>query len=164
MRVGKYNDNGEMTDRNWYLSSYSSSDYRCDFNAPGVKEIRDAIEKGDVEKIKPHLDEYQTQVLDLITGVEEGVDGYSLLMKRLKKLTSSEAKPTIILNRWDSSLCYWFHTDKADSFIVLRFQGDAYDWQTDKKYTDVKVEIGATNEFKKDAGKAFKDFVQDWGW
>ena len=164
VRVGKYNEDGEMENRNWYLSSYTASDYRCDYNAPGVMSIRTAIEKGDVAKLKEHLDEYQTQALDLITGVEEGVDGYALLLKRLKKLTAVEAKPTIILNRYDSSLAYWFHTDKGDSFIVLRFQGDTYDWENDKKYTSVKVELNSTNEFHKDAGKAFKDFVQDWDW
>lgn len=162
-RIAKWTDEGESKDKNWYLASYYGHEYRIDYNAPAVKTIRDAIEKGDVEKLKEHLDQYQTQVLDLITGVEEGVDGYALLLKRLKKIGGGEAKPTIILARNDNALAYWFHTDKGDSFLVLRFM-ESYDWQTEKKFTQVQIEISYTSQFQKDAGETFKNFVADWSW
>ena len=164
VREGKWNDDGTESPKNWYLSSYSSTDYRTDFNAPGVKSIRDAIEKGDVAKLKEHLDEWQTKVLDLVTGVEEGVDGYALLLKRLKKLNNAEVKPIFLLNRYDSSLAYWFHSEKGDTFLVLRFSGGMVDWETDKKYTKVEININLTTDFQNDPADAFKNFVGDWDW
>ncbi|MCB9932195.1 MAG: hypothetical protein H6841_02105 [Planctomycetes bacterium] len=161
VRVAKWTDDGEEKDKNWYLSSYYANEYRIDYNAPGVKEIRDAIEKGDVAKLKEHLDEYQTQVLDLIT--EEGTDGYALLLKSLKGIAAPDAKPAIILSRSDNALAYWFHSDKGDKFLVLRFM-ETYDWKTEKKYTQVNVEVSYTSQFKKDAGETFKNFVADWSW
>ncbi|MBZ0137895.1 MAG: hypothetical protein K8I27_16185 [Planctomycetes bacterium] len=163
VREGKWTEEGE-TPKNWYLASYSSSDYRTDYAAPGVKSIKDAIEKGDVAKLKEHLDEWQTKALDLITGVEEGVDGYALLLKRLQKLNNAEVKPLFILNRYDSTMAYWFHSDKGDTFLVLRFMGDTYDWETEKKYTKVQIDISATSDFQKDPAETFKNFVQDWSW
>lgn len=161
---GKRDEDWNEGPKSWFLASYSATDYRTDYNAPGVKSIRDAIDTGNVEKLKEHLDEWQTKVLDLVTGVEEGVDGYALLLKRLKKLTSAEAKPIFILNRWDSTLAYWFHTETSDTFLVLRFMGDMTDWETDKKYTKVQIDINLTTDFQNDAGETFKNFVSDWDW
>ena len=163
-REGKWNDDGTEGPKNWYLASNYVGEYRTDYNAPGLKSLRDAIEKGDIAKLKEHLNEWQTKALDLITGVEEGVDGYALLMKRLQKIVKSEAKPVFILSRYDSALAYWFHSEEGDTFLVVRFNGDMYDWETEKKYTQVQLELEDTSEFHKDAGQAFKDFVSDWDW
>lgn len=160
VRVNKWSET-ESKDKNWYLASYYGNEYRIDYNAPDVKKVRDAIEKGDVEKLKEHLDQYQTQVLDLISG--DGTDGYALLLKSLKAIGSKEVKPTTILSRGDNALAYWFHTDKSDSFLVLRFM-ESYDWQTEKRFTQVQIEISYTSQFKKDAAETFKSFVQDWAW
>ena len=163
--IGKWDDEaGGYAHRNWYLATYNADDYRLDYNAPGVKEIRDAIEKGDVAKLKEHLSESETPALELISGVEEGIDGYALLLKRLKKLTASEAKPTIILNDWNSSLAYWFHTDKEDKFIVLHFSTAYENWDMDKRFTKVEIAITDTNGFMKSAGDKFQEFVGDWDW
>lgn len=172
VRVAKWTEEGEEKDKSWYLSSYYASEYRIDFNAPGVKSIREAIEKGDVEKMKESLDPWQTQVLDLLSGVQEGVDPYALLMKRLQMIgggKDSKITPTILLDRSGTRLAYWFHQDKteaaaaSDSFIVLNFWED-WDWQTDKKFTNVRIDIGATTEFHKNGTEAFKNWVQDWSW
>lgn len=149
--------------RDWFLASYRPMEYRIDYNAPGVKAIRDMIDKGDVAKMKEYLEEWQTKTLDLITGAEDGVDGYALLMKRLKKITSSEAKPIFLLGRYDTALCYWFHSEESDTFLVLRFT-EQQDWQTDKRHTEVKLELDKICDFHRDAGKAFRDFVGDYDW
>jgi hypothetical protein len=172
VRIAKWTEKGEEKDKNWYLSTYYASEYRVDYAAAGVKAIREAIEKGDVEKLKEFLDPWQTQVLDLIAGVQEGIDPYALLMKRLQMIgggKDSKIKPTILLDRSGTRLCYWFHQDKtdaaaaSDTFIVLQFWED-WDWQTDKKFTNVKLDIGSTTEFHKNGTEAFKNWVQDWSW
>jgi hypothetical protein len=172
VRVAKWTEKGEEKDKNWYLSTYYANEYRIDYNAPGVKTIREAIEKGDVEKLKEHLDPWQTQVLDLIAGVQEGVDPYALLMKRLQGFgggKDSKLTPTVLLDRSGTRVAYWFHQDKtdaaaaSDSFIVLQFWED-WDWQTDKKFTNVRVDIAATTEFHKNGAETFKNWVQDWSW
>lgn len=172
VRVAKWTEKGEEKDKNWYLSTYYASEYRIDYNAAGVKAIRDAIEKGDVEKLKEYLDPWQTQVLDLISGVQEGVDPYALLMKRLQTMgggKDSKITPTILLDRSGTRLAYWFHQDKtdtttaSDSFIVLQFWED-WDWQTDKKFTNVRIDIASTTEFHKNSAETYKNWVQDWSW
>jgi hypothetical protein len=170
-RVAKWTEEGEEKDKNWYLSSHSAYEYRIDYNAPRVKEIRDAIEKGDNEKLKEFLDSYQTQVLDLISGVQEGVDPYALLMKRLQGIgggKGSKLTPTLLLNSWSTDMAYWFHQDKSetaeasDSFIVLQFWED-YDWQTDKRFTNVRINLSSTSEFHNKPAETRKNWVQDWG-
>lgn len=161
---GKRDENWNEGPKSWYLASYSSTDYRTDYNAPDVKTIRDAIEKGDVAKLKEYLDEWQTKVLDLVSGGEEGTDGYVLLVKSLQKLNKKDVKPVIVLNRYVNSLAYWFHTEQGDTFIVLRFMGDMYDWETEKRYTQVQVDITTTADFKKDSSETFKNFVADYDW
>lgn len=172
VRVAKWTEKGEEKDKNWFLSTYYANEYRIDYNAPGVKGIRDSIEKGDVEKLKEYLDPWQTQVLDLISGVQEGVDPYALLMKRLQTMgggKDSKLTPTVLLDRSGTRLAYWFHQDKtetaeaSDSFIVLQFWED-WDWQTDKKFTNVRIDIAATTEFHKNNAETYKNWVQDWSW
>jgi hypothetical protein len=171
VRTAKWTDKGEEKDKNWYLSSFYDSEYRIDYSAPGVKAIREAIEKSDVAKMKEYLDPWQTPVLDLIAGVQEGVDPYALLMKRLQMIgggKDSKITPTILLDRSGTRLCYWFFQDKTDttaatdSFLSLRFWEETEDWETGKKTTKVQIDIGGTSEFHKNPTDTFKYWVQDW--
>lgn len=159
-RLKKWEDKSK--DKNWFLTSYSAYEYRIDYNAPGLKEIRDAIDSGDVEAMKEHLNVWQTGVLDLITGVEEGIDGYGLLMKRFQKITKNADKPVILKQNGSSAIAYWFHSEKADTFLVLRFS-EQTDWETSKKYTNVEIDIQNTSEFSKDSAQQFNSWVGDWG-
>ncbi|MCA8910912.1 MAG: hypothetical protein KDB82_04360 [Planctomycetes bacterium] len=160
-RLKKWED--EEGNESWYLTSYMASSYRIDYNAPGLKEIRDAIDSGDIEKMKEHLDIWQTPALDLITGVEEGVDGYALLMKRFQKIGKTAEKPIILKRNGMSSLAYWFHSETADTFLVLQFN-EQTDWNTNKKYTNVTISISDTAEFQKDPLGYFKSWVGDWSY
>lgn len=160
-RLKKWEDEGD--DKNWFLTSYNAYDYRIDYNAPGLKEIRDAIEAGDIDKMKEKLDPWQTGVLDLITGVEEGVDGYALLMKRFQKITKNAERPILLKQSGGSAIAYWFHSEAGDTFMVLRFS-EQTDWETEKKYTNVEIDISNTSQFAKDPAEFFTSWVGDWGW
>lgn len=151
---------------NWYLTSGSPYEYRIDYNAAGVKAIREAIQKSDGVKLKENLQEWQTNTLELLKGVQEGVDPYDLLAKRLNKIISNggeTAKPRLLLNRYGSSVAYWFSSEKADTFLVLQFWED-YDWETSKKFTKVTIDIDSTSNFHKDAAGTFTNWVSDYEW
>ncbi|MBK9976167.1 MAG: hypothetical protein IPP14_15450 [Planctomycetes bacterium] len=150
---------------NWYLSSYSSDDYQINLNAPNFKEIIEAINKGDVTKMKEFLEPYETQGLELLVGMKEGVDPYDLLIQRLKKIiTNGQGKPTVLLNRYSSEVAFWFNSEAGDTFIVLNFWTETTDWKTKKKQTVARIGFSRTAEFHKKAGPAFKGWVNDYDW
>lgn len=155
--------------KNWCLRDYWIDDYLRDYGA-GLKETREAIDAGGA-KLKARLDSYETDTLDLLSGVQEGVDPYDILGKRLKKATTSDGPPRLFLNAWGSELAYWFTNSKAgekeskDNFIVLR-SDVRYDWQEKSYSTDSKIVIGSTAQFAKRPGGKFKEWVNDykpWG-
>lgn len=151
---------------NWFLASGSPYEYRIDYNAPGVKAIREAVGKSDGAKLKEHLDEWQTSTLDLLSGVQEGADPYDLLVKRLNKIASNggeNAKPRLLLNRYSNAIAYWFSSDKGNTFLVLSFR-EELDWETNKRSTKVTVDIDSTSNFHKDAGNTFTGWVSDYDW
>lgn len=151
---------------NWFLTSGSPYEYRIDYNAAGVKTIREAIQKSDGAKLKENLQEWQTNTLELLKGVQEGVDPYDLLAKRLNKIISNggeTAKPRLLLNRYGSSVAYWFSSEKADTFLVLQFWED-YDWESGKKFTKVTIDLDSTSNFHKDAAGTFTNWVSDYEW
>jgi hypothetical protein len=154
---------GGKKTHNWYLAGYSPYEYRIDYNTSGVKTIRDAIEKGDVAKMKEHLDEWQTETLDLLEGVQEGVDPYGLLMKRMQKIIKNAEEPKILVSRNMNSIAYWFHSDTADTFLVISFN-EEYNWEDDTRSTKAKIDLETTARFHRDAGQEFKNFVSDWDW
>jgi hypothetical protein len=165
VRTAKYSDDGKEQPKNWYLSSFYASEYRIDYNAADVKTIKDAIDKGDLAKFKEFLDPWQTQVLDLLDGVQEGVDPYALLLKRVQLIAKNADAPTILVDRSGTGLAYWFHNAEkgTNTFLCLRFVED-YDWRTEKRFTSVKFDISSTTEFHRDAKQAFDNYVQDWSW
>lgn len=147
---------------NWYLTAYSSNDLETDFNAPQVAQIVDAINKGEVAKLKDFLDPWETQGLELLAGVKEGVDPYELLAGRLKKIiTNGEAKPTLLLHRYSGEVAFWFSSEKGDTFIVLTFWNDT-DWETKKKSTTARISFNNTAQFHKTPGNTFKSWVDDY--
>jgi hypothetical protein len=153
--------------QNWMLVSCYASDYRVDYNAPGVKAIRDAIEAGDGVKIKEYIEEDQRATLELLREVQEGVDPYDLLAKRLKKIIKNADKPKILLSRNNSGfqnvMAYWFHKEGSDTFLVLSFQ-DEWDWESKKHSTKVLLNLREISQFHTNAGDYFKQFVADFDW
>ncbi len=81
--------------KNWCLRDYWIDEYLRDYSA-GLKQTREAIEAGGA-KLKERLDTYETDTLDLLSGVQDGVDPYDLLAKRLKKATTSDGAPRAFL-------------------------------------------------------------------
>lgn len=146
----------------WYLTSISAVDYRIDYNAPGLKEVRDAVDSGDKKAMKDHLNQFQTDALDVIDGVEEGVDAYGLLMKRFQKIAKNADKPTILLNYNTDSVAYWFHSDTADTFLVLTFREDMKDWNSNKKYIRVEFDLSSMKQFIQDSQKGYRNWVGDF--
>jgi hypothetical protein len=153
---------------NWYLANYSAGDYEINYNSGNVKQIVEAITKGDVAKLKEFLDPWETQGLDLLAGVKEGVDPYDLLAQRLKTIvTNGDGKPTLLLQRYGSQVAFWFSGEKADTFIVLTFWNEYEDWETKKLTTTARIAFGNTAQFHKNASDTFKSWVEDYdysGW
>jgi hypothetical protein len=163
-------DEGDADGRkphNWMLATYTSHDYRVDYNAPGVKAIRDAIDAGDTAKLKEWIDPDQTRVLDLLSDLQEGVDPYVLLIKRLQKVIKNAEKPRILLARYMSGqqnqMAFWFHAEAGDTFLALTFS-DELDWETSKYSTKVRLNLDNTGYFHRDAGDQFKQFINDYDW
>lgn len=154
---------GGKKTHNWYLADYMASNYRIDYNASDVKSIRDAIEKGDVSKMKEYLSDWQTETLDLLKGVQEGVDPYDLLLKRLQKIIKNAEEPKLLVSRNMNAIAYWFHSEEADTFLVINFS-ESYNWEDDTRTTTAQLELDTTSRFHRDAGQEFKNFVSDWDW
>jgi hypothetical protein len=152
---------------NWMLATCMSHDYRVDYNAPGVKAIRDAIGAGDTAKLKECIDPDQTRVLDLLADLQEGVDPYALLIKRLQKIIKNSDKPRHLLARqmsgFQNVMAFWFHAEGADTFLVLNFI-DEWDWETKKHSTKVHINLDYVGYFHRDPGDQFKQFVSDYDW
>jgi hypothetical protein len=151
--------------KNWCLRDYWIDEYLRDY-AAGLKETREAIEAGGA-KLKERFDSYETDTLDLLSGVQDGVDPYDLLAKRLKKITTSDGAPRLFLNYWSSELAYWFTNSKAgekeskDNFLVLR-SDVRYDWETKSYSSDSKIVISSTAQFAKRPGGKFKEWTTPW--
>ncbi len=153
--------------QDWKLVSCYASDYRVDYNAPGVKAIRDAIEAGDGTKLKEYIEEDQRATLELLKDVQEGVDPYDLLAKRLKKIIKNADKPKILVSRNSSGfqnvMAYWFHKEGSDTFLALSFQ-DEWDWESKKLRSKVLLDLREISQFHTNAGDYFKQFVADYDW
>lgn len=153
---------------NWFLASCTPSDYRVDYNTSAMKTFRETLDSGDVAKLKEFIQEQDTPTLNLLKDVQEGVDPYGLLMKRLQKIGKNAEKPVLLLSRWGSGyenqVAFWFHSDTADTFIVLRFRDDSSDWENKKYQTKLYLDLYNIAEFHKDAGDHFKNFINDWDW
>lgn len=151
--------------KNWCLRDYWIDEYSRDYSA-GLKETREAIDAGGA-KLKEHIDQYESDTLDLLVGAQDGVDPYDLLSKRLKKLSSGEGSPRIFLNYWSSEVAYWFNNPKAgekeakDKFLVLKFTTE-YDWKKGETFNVCKVALQNTAQFHKRPGGKFKEWVQDY--
>ena len=152
--------------KNWYLKDTSGEDFIRDYNA-GLKELREAVDSVSGEKLKDRLDQYETDALDLLVGVQDGVDPYDLLAKRLKKITTSEAKPRVFLSTWGWELAMWFSNPKAgekeskDNFLVVKFVQE-YDYKKNESFTVAKVALNSTAQFHKRPGNKFKEWTWDW--
>lgn len=161
---GKEGEEAKKGAENWYLANYSAGDYEINYNTGHVKSIVEAINKGDVAKLKEFLDPWETQGLDLLVGVKEGVDPYDLLCQRLKSITTNgEGKPTLLLQRYGSQVAFWFNSEKGgDTFIVLTFWNEYEDWETKKLTTTARISFGSTAQWHKSAGDTFKGWVEDY--
>jgi hypothetical protein len=151
----------DSEDRNWYLSSYMAKDYRIDYNTPDFKAIRDAIHSGETAKLKEYLDDSQTRVLDLVSGVQEGVNGYDLLIKRFQKIVKNAEKSVLLKQASGRGIAYWFHGEKGDTFLVLRFD-EKIDWQSGKKSTTVTIDLNNTAQFLQKPEQTFRNWVRNW--
>ncbi|GIK52887.1 MAG: hypothetical protein BroJett014_18600 [Planctomycetota bacterium] len=152
--------------KNWYLKDTYGDEYIRDYTA-GLKEMREAIESGSGAKIKDKLDPWETDALELLVGVQEGVDPYDLLAKRLKSISTGEGAPQVFLSIWSYELAYWFNNPKAgekeakDKFLVLKFTTE-YDWKKGETFNVCKVALQNTAQFHKRPGGKFKEWVQDY--
>lgn len=170
VRQAPKEEKGEASKRkeyNWFLSSCDPGDYRLDFNTPQLKAFREAVTNADTAKFKEFIDESQTRVLDLLKDVQEGVDPYALLIKRLQTAMKNAERPTWLFGRWDTwgnvRVAFWFHGEKSDTFVVLRFRNEP-DWETKTYSTKLQLDLDATAGFNRDAGNEFKNLINDWDW
>lgn len=163
----KGEDSSKRKEYNWFLSSCDPADYRLDFNTPQLKAFRDSVTSGDVAKFKEFIDENQTRGLDLLKDVQEGVDPYALLIKRLQNSMKNAERPNWMFARWDTwgnvRVAFWFHGEKSDTFVVLRFKNEP-DWETKTYSTKLQLDLDTTAGFHRDAGNEFKNFINDWDW
>ncbi|MBE7492319.1 MAG: hypothetical protein HS108_11255 [Planctomycetes bacterium] len=153
----------EKGPQNWYLSNYGPDEYQRDYGSPKVKTLIDAINKGDVAKLKEFLQQHETSGLDLLVGVKEGADPYDLLCQRLRSIINNgEGRPTILISRYGNNAAFWFHSEKGSTFIVLNFWTEYEDWESKKLTTEMRVSFGETARFHTYAADAFKNFVEDY--
>ncbi|MCC6464676.1 MAG: hypothetical protein IT463_04980 [Planctomycetes bacterium] len=148
---------------NWYLGNYRLSELDVDYGSPQIAELREAIKKGDAAKLKERISEWESQTLELLSGVQEGVDPYALLAKRLQKIGEMGEKPTVLLNRYTNSVAYWFHSDKGDAFLCLRFDQD-FDWQNNTRNTKVMLDLPSISSFHTNAAGQFSGWVANYDW
>jgi hypothetical protein len=150
--------------KNWYLKDYHPDDYSRNY-MNGMEDIKKIIESGTGAKLKEKLEAYETETLELLVGVQEGVDPYDLLLKRIKKITTGEGKPKMFLNYWSAEIALWFNNPKAegakDSFLAIRLTPE---WDSKSGATSYVAKVGLYNtaQFHKRAGYQFTYWVQDW--
>ncbi|MCC6572784.1 MAG: hypothetical protein IT462_03245 [Planctomycetes bacterium] len=147
---------------NWRLKDTYHEDYSRNYMT-GMEDLRKAIAGGSGAEVKKYVDQYESTVLDLLAGVQDGVDPYDLLAKKLKKITDSEATPHWLLNYYSGEAALWFHTDKADTFMVVRISNE-WDPKTNGYTNVVRIPINSLASFNKTPGNAFKNWVTDYDW
>ena len=148
--------------KNWYIRYSMLQDFEIDVNAPAVKKIIDAINKGDPAGLKEFLDPFESRTLDLISGVREGVDPFELLARRLRTIISNGgAKPVMLQNIYSTEVAFWFSAEGKDTFIVLNFNSMS-SFEDKKKSTEVHVSLSNTASFHAEPASQYSSWVRFW--
>lgn len=160
----KEGEEAQKGPKNWYLCCNAPAELELDVNAPEVRQLIEAINKGDHAKVREFIDPWETRGLDFLAGAKEGCDPFEMLVYRLRKvINNGNGKPVMLMNRYSTEVAFWFSSESADTFIVVQF-GTELNWETKRVTTQVKLAFNSSAMFHAEAGSQFKGWTNDWDW
>ncbi len=158
---------GEKPSHAWVLMSPYGADYRMDYNAPDARKLREAIEAADAPALKKLMEEDDVRSLELLSGMQEGVDPFVLLARRLQKVIKNAESPRVLLSRsgmgMQSTAAYWFAGESGSTFLAVQFVDD-WDWEARKYTTRVRLNLLVTGQFHAKPAEHYRQFVGDYDW
>ncbi|MHC4840770.1 MAG: hypothetical protein ACYTDT_07365 [Planctomycetota bacterium] len=150
--------------KGWFLRApWNADELLINYADKKLEKFREAVKAGDTAAIKEFTNEYsfETQLLNLISGVKEGVDPYDLLIGRMQRIMKTAEKPYALFQKDGTSIAFWFEGEKESAFLVVNFSYQR-DWGSKELKTNLQMNVSLMSNFHSNPGQAFQGFVRDY--